>query len=62
MFSMAASRSHIRYNCYASQNSSKVGRIGEVLSAARNRGLDLHVLNVRSEGDFDAVFADINVC
>jgi putative tryptophan/tyrosine transport system substrate-binding protein len=31
----------------------------EVLSAARNRGLDLHVLNVRSEGDFDAVFADI---
>ena len=34
----------------------------EVLSAARNRGLELHVLNVRSEGDFDAVFADINVC
>ena len=31
----------------------------EVLSAARNRGLELHVLNVRSEGDFDAVFADI---
>ena len=31
----------------------------EVLSAARIRGLELHVLNVRSEGDFDAVFADI---
>ena len=31
----------------------------EVLSAAHNRGLELHVLNVRSEGDFDAVFADI---
>jgi len=31
----------------------------ETLSAARNRGLELHVLNVRSEGDFDAVFADI---
>jgi putative ABC transport system substrate-binding protein len=31
----------------------------EVLSAARSRGLELHVLNVRSEGDFDAVFADI---
>jgi ABC-type uncharacterized transport system substrate-binding protein len=31
----------------------------EVLSAARNRGIELHVLNVRSEGDFDAVFADI---
>ena len=31
----------------------------EVLSAARNRGLELQVLNVRSEGDFDAVFADI---
>src|SRR5262245_53430308 len=31
----------------------------EVLSAARNRGIDLHVLNVRSEGDFDAAFADI---
>jgi putative ABC transport system substrate-binding protein len=29
------------------------------LSAARNRGIELHVLNVRSEGDFDAVFADI---
>ena len=31
----------------------------EVLSAARDRGLELHVLNVRSEGDFDAVFTDI---
>jgi len=31
----------------------------EVLSAARNRGLELHVFNVRSEGDFDAIFADI---
>ena len=31
----------------------------EVLSAARSRGLELHVLNVRSEGDFDAVFADV---
>jgi putative ABC transport system substrate-binding protein len=31
----------------------------ETLSAARNRGLELHVLNVGSEGDFDAVFADI---
>jgi len=31
----------------------------EVLSAARNHGLELHVLNVGSEGDFDAVFADL---
>jgi putative tryptophan/tyrosine transport system substrate-binding protein len=31
----------------------------EVLSAARNRKLELHVLNVRSESDFDAIFADI---
>ena len=31
----------------------------EVLSAAKNLGLELHVLNARSEGDFDAVFADI---
>jgi putative ABC transport system substrate-binding protein len=31
----------------------------ETLSAARNQGIELHVLNVRSEGDFDAVFADI---
>ena len=29
------------------------------LSAARNREIELHVLNVRSESDFDAVFADI---
>ena len=29
----------------------------EVLSAARKRGLELHVLNARSAGDFDAVFA-----
>ena len=31
----------------------------EVLSAAKNLGLELHVLNARSEGDFDAVFADL---
>jgi len=31
----------------------------EVLSAARNRKLELHVLNVGSEGDFDGVFADV---
>jgi putative tryptophan/tyrosine transport system substrate-binding protein len=31
----------------------------EVLSAARNRKLELHVLNARNESDFDAVFADI---
>jgi putative ABC transport system substrate-binding protein len=31
----------------------------EVLSATRNRGIELHVVNVMSEGDFDAVFADI---
>jgi ABC-type uncharacterized transport system substrate-binding protein len=31
----------------------------EVLSAARNRKLEVHVLNARSEGDFDTVFADI---
>ena len=31
----------------------------ETLSAARNRGIELHVLNVRSEGDFDAMFADV---
>ena len=30
-----------------------------VLSAARNRGLELHVLNVSSEHDFDVVFADL---
>jgi len=31
----------------------------EVLSAARNRGLELHVLNARSESDFETVFAEI---
>ncbi len=31
----------------------------EVLSAARNRRLELHVLNARRESDFDAVFADV---
>ena len=31
----------------------------EVLSAARNRGLELHILNVSSERDFDVVFADL---
>jgi putative ABC transport system substrate-binding protein len=31
----------------------------ELLSAARNLGLDLHVLNASSERDFDAVFTDI---
>src|SRR5262245_11812945 len=31
----------------------------EVLSAVRNRGLELHVLNAKSESDFDTVFADI---
>src|SRR5580765_2999992 len=31
----------------------------EVLSAARNLGLELHVLNAASERDFDAVFADL---
>src|SRR5499427_8370552 len=31
----------------------------EVLSAAKNLGLELHVLNVRSEADYDAVFADV---
>jgi putative tryptophan/tyrosine transport system substrate-binding protein len=31
----------------------------EVLSAARNRKLELHVLNARSEKDFDAVFAEV---
>ena len=30
-----------------------------MLSAARNRKLEVHVLNVRSESDFDAVFADV---
>src|SRR5262249_29498206 len=31
----------------------------EVLSAARKLGLEVHVLNVGSEHDFDAVFADL---
>ena len=31
----------------------------EVLSAARARNLELHILNASSERDFDAVFADI---
>jgi len=34
-------------------------RARELLSAARNLGLDLHVLNASSERDFDAVFTDI---
>jgi len=34
-------------------------QVREMLSAARNRKLELHVLNARSESDFDAVFADI---
>jgi putative tryptophan/tyrosine transport system substrate-binding protein len=35
------------------------GQAREVLSAARNRGLELHVLSAKSESDFDTVFADI---
>jgi putative tryptophan/tyrosine transport system substrate-binding protein len=31
----------------------------EVLSAARSRGLELHILNASSERGFDAVFADV---
>jgi putative ABC transport system substrate-binding protein len=31
----------------------------EVLSAARERGMELHILNASSERDFDAVFADL---
>ena len=34
-------------------------QVREVLSAARNLGLELHVLNAANERDFDAVFADI---
>ena len=34
-------------------------QLREVLSGARNLGLELHVLNAANEGDFDAVFADI---
>ena len=30
----------------------------ETLTAARSHKIELHVLNVRSESDFDAVFAD----
>ena len=35
------------------------GQAREVQSAARKRGLELHVLNVGSERDFDAVFAEL---
>src|SRR5262245_16505973 len=35
------------------------GQVREVLPAARKRGLELHVLNVSSERDFDSVFADM---
>ena len=34
-------------------------QVREVLSAARNLGLELHVLNATNERDFDAVFTDI---
>jgi ABC-type uncharacterized transport system substrate-binding protein len=34
-------------------------QVREVLSAARNLGLELHILNAANESDFDAVFADI---
>jgi putative tryptophan/tyrosine transport system substrate-binding protein len=34
-------------------------QVREVLSAARNLGLELHVLNAANERDFDAVFTDI---
>jgi ABC-type uncharacterized transport system substrate-binding protein len=34
-------------------------QVREVLSAARNRKIEVHVLHVRSESDFDALFADI---
>jgi len=34
-------------------------QVREMLSAARDRDLELHVLNTRGESDFDAVFADI---
>jgi hypothetical protein len=33
--------------------------VRDVLSAASNLGLELHVLNAANERDFDAVFADI---
>jgi putative ABC transport system substrate-binding protein len=35
------------------------GQVREVVSAARKRGIELHVLNVGSERDFDAVFANL---
>jgi putative ABC transport system substrate-binding protein len=35
------------------------GQAREVLSAARKLGLELHVLNVDSENEFDAVFAEV---
>ena len=34
-------------------------QVREMLSAARYRKVELHVLNARSESDFDAVFAEI---
>jgi putative ABC transport system substrate-binding protein len=34
-------------------------QVREVLSAARNRGVKLHVLNASSERDFDGIFADV---
>jgi putative ABC transport system substrate-binding protein len=34
-------------------------QVREVLSAARNLGLKVHVLNAGSEGEFDGVFADV---
>ena len=34
-------------------------QVREMQSAARDRKLELHVLNARSESDFDAVFADM---
>src|SRR5262245_65706108 len=34
-------------------------QVREMLSAAHDHKLELHVLNARSESDFDAVFADI---
>jgi putative tryptophan/tyrosine transport system substrate-binding protein len=34
-------------------------QVREVMSAARNRGLKLHVLNASSEREFDGVFADV---
>ena len=34
-------------------------QVREVLSAARNRGLKVHVLNASSEAEFDGVFADL---